>query len=200
MRQRRWLKLLKDYDLQIQYHLGKANVVADALSKKVQHSPNTVAITQLSLLKELDYLGIQLLSHGQAHDQLLALTLQHSIVEEIRVNQESDPELQRIKKDLERGKSHGFVVHEDGTPRFQNRLCVPRNEEFRKKILEEAHNTRYSVHPGGTKIYRDLRQYFLWYNMKKEVAEYVDKCVTCQKVKAEHQRPVGELRPLEIPT
>jgi len=66
--------------------------------------------------------------------------------------------------------------------------------------LEEAHNTRYSVHPGGTKMYRDLRQYFWWNNMKKDVAEYVDKCLTCQKVKAEHQRPVGELRPLEIPT
>jgi len=49
-------------------------------------------------------------------------------------------------------------------------------------------------------MYRDLRQYFWWNNMKKDVAEYVDKCLTCQKVRAEHQRPVGELRPLEIPT
>ena len=81
-------------------------------------------------------------------------------MEEIRLNQESDPELQRIKQNLEKGKSLGFVVHEDGTLRFQNRLCVPKNEELRKLILEEAHNTRYSVHPGGTKMYRDLRQYF----------------------------------------
>ena len=84
--------------------------------------------------------------------------------------------------------------------RFQNRLCVPKNEEVRKQILEEAYNTRYSVHPGGTKMYRDLRQYFWWSNMKKDVAEYVNKCLICQKVQAEHQRPVGELRPLEIPT
>ena len=116
------------------------------------------------------------------------------------MNQESDPELQRIKQNLEKGKSPGFVVHEDGTLRFQNRLCVPKNGELRKQILEEAHNTRYSVHPGGTKMYRDLRQYFWWNNMKKDVEEYVDRCLICQKVKAEHQRPVGELRPLEIPT
>jgi len=63
------------------------------------------------------------------------------------VNQESDRKLRRIKQNLEKGKSPGFVVHEDGTLRFQNRLCVPRNEELRKQILEEAHSTRYSVHP-----------------------------------------------------
>ena len=81
----------------------------------MQHSPNTVVITQLSLLKELEDLGIQLVSHGQTHVQLSALTLQPSIVEEIRVNQKSDPELQRIKRNLEKGKSPEFVVHEDGT-------------------------------------------------------------------------------------
>jgi len=76
------------------------------------------------------------------------------------VNQESDPELQRIKQNLEKGKSPGFVLHEDVTLRFQKSLCVRRNEELRKQILEEAHNTRYWVHPGGSKMYRDLRQYF----------------------------------------
>ena len=49
-------------------------------------------------------------------------------------------------------------------------------------------------------MYRDLRQHFWWNNMKKEVAEYVDKCLTCQKVKLEHHPLVGELQPLEIPT
>ena len=72
----------------------------------------------------------------------------------------------------------------------------PKNEALREQILEEAHNTHYSVHLGGTKMYRDLRQYFWWNNMKKDVEEYVDRCLICQKVKAEHQRPVGELRPV----
>jgi len=93
LRQRCWLELLKDYDLQIQYHPGKANVVADALSKKAQHSSNTVVITQLNLLRELEDFRIQLVSHGQTNAQLSGLTIQSSLVEEIRLNQESDHEL-----------------------------------------------------------------------------------------------------------
>jgi len=75
LRQRRWLSLPKDYDIQIQYHPGKANVVVDTQSRKAQHSSNMVVITQLSLLRELKDLGIQLVSHGQAIVQLLTLTL-----------------------------------------------------------------------------------------------------------------------------
>ena len=103
------------------------------------------------------------------------------------MNQASDLELQKIKQNLGNRKSSGFTVHEDETLRFQNHLYVPKNVKLRKQILEEAHSTRYSVHPGGIKMYRDLRQYFWWNNMKKKIAEYVDKCLICQKVKVEHQ-------------
>ena len=82
--------------------------------------------------------------------QLSTLTLQPLIVGEILVNQENDPELWAIKQNIEKGNSLGFVVHEDGTLRFQNRVCMPKNVELRKSILEEAHNTRYLVHPRGT--------------------------------------------------
>ena len=104
------------------------------------------------------------------------------------------------KKSWEREKSLGFVVHDDRTLRFQNRLCVPKNMELRKKILEEAHNTQYSVHAGDIDMYKDLTKYFWWNNIKKEIGDYVDKYLICQKVKAKHQHLVGELRPLEIPT
>ena len=114
---------------------------------------------------------------GRQVSTLSALTSQPSIVEEIRLNQENNPELQRIKQNLEIGKSPGFIIHEDGNLQFQNRLCVPKNMELRKNILEEAHNARYVVHLGGTKMYRDQRQYFWWNNMKKEIADYVDKCL-----------------------
>ena len=72
-------------------------------------------------------------------------------------------------------------------------------ESLRKDILDEAHKSRLTVHPGGTKMYRDLKQNFWWEGMKREVAEYVSKCLICQQVKVEHQRPLGLLQPLPIP-
>ena len=103
MRQRCWLELLKDYDLQIQYHPDKANVVADALSRMSQHSSNTMVITQMHLLREPEDFGIQLVVHGKMNAQLSALTVRFSLVEEIRLIQESDPELQSIKQNFKKG-------------------------------------------------------------------------------------------------
>jgi hypothetical protein len=76
---------------------------------------------------------------------------------------------------------------------------VPDVADLRKLILSEAHDTAYSIHPGSTKMYYDLKERFWWYGMKRSVAEYVAICDTCQRVKAEHQRPAGLLQPLKIP-
>ena len=70
---------------------------------------------------------------------------------------------------------------------------------IRKEILTEAHTTPYSVHLGTTKMYRDLKMHYWWPGMKKDVIEFVEQCLTCQQVKAEHQRPAGKLKPLNIP-
>ena len=76
--------------------------------------------------------------------------------------------------------------------------CVPKGE-VRQEVLAEAHNSAYSIHPGGTKMYQDLKQRFWWHGMKREIARYVAKCLVCQQVKAEHQRTAGLLQPLPIP-
>ena len=107
--------MLKDYDLQIQYDPAKANGVGDAQSKEAQHSLSTIMITKLNLLREPEDLGVQLVSHRLAITQMSTVTLQPSAIEEIRVNQEDDTKLQRIKQNLKRGKSLAFVVYEDGT-------------------------------------------------------------------------------------
>ena len=75
---------------------------------------------------------------------------------------------------------------------------VPNVQELKDEILHESHDARYTLHLGSTKMYRDLKEYYWWPNMKKDVAEWVSKCLTCQRVKAEHQRPSGLLQPLEI--
>ncbi|KAL5554224.1 hypothetical protein UlMin_041799 [Ulmus minor] len=92
-----------------------------------------------------------------------------------------------------------FGLSPDGILHFKGRLCIPNDPEMRNQILSEAHSTPYSVHPGTSKMYKDLRGHFWWPGMKKDVVEFISKCLTCQKVKAEHQRPGGELQPIEIP-
>jgi len=77
-----------------------------------------------------------------------------------------NPQLKPIRKEILVGKAPGFVIHKDGTIRFHNRLCVPTVEAFKKKILAEGHNTPHLVHPGGNKLYKDLKQTLWWSNMK----------------------------------
>jgi len=76
------------------------------------------------------------------------------------------------------GKAPGFVIHVDGTIRFYNRVGVPAVEALKKKILDEGHDTPHSVHPGGNKLYKDLRQTFWWSNMKQGMTDYVARCLT----------------------
>jgi hypothetical protein len=76
---------------------------------------------------------------------------------------------------------------------------VPKKEALKKKILDEAHTSRYSIHPGSTKMYHDLRQQFWWTRMKREATQYVSGCDTCRKVKADYMKPEGLLQLLSIP-
>ena len=81
-------------------------------------------------------------------------------------------------------------IHADGSLRYKGRWCVPNIPNLKKRILDEAHLTPYSVHPGGDKLYKDLKIYFWWPHMKQQVAEYVSKCLTCQKVNYECNTPL----------
>jgi hypothetical protein len=76
---------------------------------------------------------------------------------------------------------------------------VPSVKELKDKILHEVHESAYSIHPGGNKIYHDLKVTYWCYGIKRDVAKYVALCDTCQQVKTEHQRPAGLLQPLQVP-
>ncbi|WVZ63920.1 hypothetical protein U9M48_013512 [Paspalum notatum var. saurae] len=104
-----------------------------------------------------------------------------------------------IREQIKVGKAPHFCEDEQGTVWYKNRICVPDVDSIRKLILSEAHDTAYSIHPGSTKMYHDLKEKFWWHGMKRAVVEYVAVCDTCQRVKAEHQRPAGLLQPLKIP-
>ena len=88
---------------------------------------------------------------------------------------------------------------EDGVIWYEGRLCVPFNEELKTEILREAYHFKYTIHPGVTKMFQDMKRVYWWPGMKQDVATFVAKCLTCQQVKSEHKRPGGQLQPLEIP-
>ena len=111
----------------------------------------------------------------------------------------NDEELQKKLQMVRDGDETEFSVKEAGSLYFQSRLCVPDDKELKKKLLFEAHNMVFTMHPGGNKMYQDLKQFYWLKGMKRYVTEYVSKCLTCQQVKAEHQVPIGLLNPPPIP-
>ena len=92
-----------------------------------------------------------------------------------------------------------FAKEGDGVLRYQGRLCIPSVDGIRERIMSKAYNSRYSIHQGSTKMYHDLRDIYWWSGMKRDIADFVSKCLNCQQVKVEHQRPCGVAQNTEIP-
>jgi ribonuclease HI len=194
LRQRRWLELIKDYDLSIHYHPGKANVVADALSRKHYCNNLMVQEERPALYEEMERLSLEIVEEGQLNE----LRVKYTLEDQIQQAQKGCPEIEAVKSPMERGKAADYCLDGQGTLWLKDRICVPQNKEIRDSILKEAHDSRYSIHPSCTKMYKDLKVRFWWEKMREDIAEYVAGCDTCQTVKAEHQRPVSLLQPLEI--
>ncbi|GKA85367.1 putative nucleotidyltransferase, ribonuclease H [Tanacetum coccineum] len=159
MSQRRWLELLKDYDANIQYHPGKANVIMEV---------------------ELVVRGFE--------GYIASLKIEPNLILRIKEAQKEDGELWSVVQNMKKGKQEEFWVDDHGVIWYGNRLCVPDDSSLREAVLTEAHISSFPVHPGSTKMYRDLKHNFWWNGMKHDVARFVAKCLTCQQVKIEHQR------------
>ena len=179
------MELIKDYDMELNYHPGKANVVADTLSRKSH--VNTLMTGELpkELVEDLHELCLQIVPRGY----VAALEIQSTLMDKIREAQKTDKEIVEIKERMSKGKAKGFHEDEHDTLWFDDRVYVPNDTEIKKLILQEAHDSPYSIHPGNTKIYLYLKDIFWWTRMKKDIAEYVAVCDVCQRVKAEHQKP-----------
>ncbi|GKE16359.1 putative reverse transcriptase domain-containing protein, partial [Tanacetum coccineum] len=185
MRQRRWLELLSDHDCEIRYHSGKANVVADALSRKEREQPLRVRALVMTIGLDLPKQILDAQTEAQKPENIKNEDVRGMLVENSK-----DPEKFRMEK---------LEPRVDGTLCFNGRSWLPCYGGLRTVIMHESHKSKYSIHPGFDKMYQDLKKLYWWPNMKATIATYVSKCLTCAMVKAEHQRPSGLLVQLEIP-
>ena len=144
---------------------------------------------------ELDKLKLEIIEQGQLNEMIIKYDLE----DRIREAQKQCPEILEIQELMKEGKAVDYRVDEQGTLWLKDRICVPKDEQIRGEILREGHDSKYSIHPGSTKMYQDLKDRFWWKDMRTDIAEYVAKCDTCRRIKAEHQRPAGLLKPLDIP-
>ncbi|KAI3672437.1 hypothetical protein L6452_38525 [Arctium lappa] len=170
---RHYLYGVNDYYCEILYHLGKANVVADALSRKDHSAVSKVVAFRVEATS--------------------------SFLEGVKKCQEEAVSEGNLKSERIVGIVDLLIVDNRGVRCYEKRVWIPKMGDLRKRVLEEAHKSRYSIHPGTNKMYRDLKQSYWWTGLKKDIAYFVERCLTRLKVKAKHQRPYGELQQLEIP-
>jgi hypothetical protein len=171
MRQRRWLELIKDYDLEVHYHPGKANVVADALSRKAHCSCSSVEAFNKTLCWEMRRLNLEIISQGDLNHLSVEATLKNDII----LAQQRSKGVRIIKQEITQGegKYKCFQVDPEGVLWFNERIVVPKDHKLHKQIMDEAHLSKFSIHPGSTKMYQDLKQNFWWTRMKREIAKPV---------------------------
>ena len=162
LRQRRWL----------------TNVVADALSRKPEGSYAYLQTVYLPLLIELRSLGVQL----QVVDTgtlLASFYVRPLLVDQIKEGQKQVSKMIKLRAEIEGGRKPEFQIRDDGVIVRGSRMCVPEIGELKREIMEEAHSSAYAMHPGSTKMYHTLREHYWWKGMKKEIADFVSRCLTC---------------------
>ncbi|GJY84723.1 putative reverse transcriptase domain-containing protein, partial [Tanacetum coccineum] len=180
-----WLKLLSDYDCDIRYHPGKASIVADALSRKERELPLRVRALVMTISLNLPKQILNAQTEARKLENIKSEDVGGMLIENAKF-----PEAIREQK---------LEPRTDGTLCLNGRSWLPCYGDLRTVIMHESHKSKYSIHPGSEKMYQDIKKLYWWPNMKADIATYVSKCLTCARVKTEHQRPSGLLVQPAIP-
>jgi hypothetical protein len=135
-----------------------------------------VDIMSIELCEEFDKLNLRIVANTEATE----MEVGSNLLQEIRKGQVEDEKIQEIKRNIKEEKSPEFSEDEEGVLWYKRKICVPNVKELKDKILHEAHESAYSIHPGGNKMYRDIKATYWWYGMKRDIAEYIALCDTCQ--------------------
>ena len=179
--------------------MRKANVVADALGRKSSIMLAHICTAYVPLLLDMKTLGISLDYDG--YGALLAsFVVRPMLIDQIRGKQMQDEELvKEVNKIINGEIRENFSISQDGVLTMKGGACVLDAEDFRKLIMEEVHCSAYAMHSGSTKMYRTIKENYWWSDMKKDVADFMSRCLVCQQVKAKHQKPPRTLHLLLIP-
>jgi hypothetical protein len=173
-RQARWMALLSEFDFEIKHIKGKENKVVDALSRSMK----TIHLAAVS-------------------------TCETNVRERVKNAQETNTFFQTVTSYLEQEptgiKYEGYQMIDGGLLTYRNRLYIPDCDDLKRFIMDELHKRPYTSHPGYQKMITATRKQFYWPGLKKDIAEYLAKCIECQQVKEEHRHPAGLLQPLPIP-
>ena len=196
MRQRRWVEYLDLFQCELAYTPGKGNVVADALSRKNRVDATFCFLQEWRMMGQLAAFALHPMSYGgmTVLGTLVATPVLHTKV--IEAQEEDDACKQWVQEIVANEMSQDWTHQQGKGLRYMSRLVVP--AQVREEVMREFHSSRLAVHPGATKMYHAVRQQFWWTGMKGDILDFVGKCLTCQQVKAEHQRPGGLLQPLPV--
>jgi hypothetical protein len=150
-------------------------VLSHALSRKSQVNMMVAHLMLYELAKEFDRLSLGFLNSTQG----VTVELEPTLEQDIKKDQNDDEKINEIWQLILDGKGKDFWEDAEGVVWFKDRSCVPYIKSIRELILKEAHETAYSIHPGSEKMYQDLKKRFWWYEMKREITEYVAICDNC---------------------
>ncbi|GKV38840.1 hypothetical protein SLEP1_g46705 [Rubroshorea leprosula] len=168
LRQRRWMEYLNDYRCKIVYQPRKGNVVVDALSRKSTGTLASLMVMEWKLLEEFKNLNVRFLP-PKVDVLVSSLMVQPTLLSKIKEAQQKDSRLMEWMKDSGKSSKMGLHISDDGTIRLGDRICVSYDEGLRTELLQEAHKSNYTIHPGSTKMYHDLKETFWWKSMKKDI-------------------------------